>query len=365
MRPDRLTLVEGVYAAIDTETGEVHTLEEVVARLPWRANRLAPSEPRMPAHEYAVLVGHTAQEVRDWNVVAFLIDHHAAAYLAYFRLYQLATRYLDFEEHRYWRCHIGARWFVNRAGFDEPVRRVDEGARPIPGSGWGAKYPYYLQGRATANGPGKLEDGYGRTPRPTWILPALRACSSSAVRPSHEPGGEMGFSRAGGNGSRRSHQSVRLDRFEPVVNAVLAVFVVQRQPHLAHLELLRPDVDVRSDRERHWRFDPANTLASGRVLSTGYVKVNAVWVLHGGDPNGCSSSSARPCAMPAADSGCARSLPGHAARVARSRARVNPASGPLPRACLWAHGEAPGAPPGVGLAPGFPPYSRGMGQDLA
>lgn len=107
---DRLRLVEDdTYAVIDTETGELFRMEEVVARLPWRANRLAPREPRMPPHEYVVLVRRTAQEMRDCNALGFLIDHHPAAYDAYFRLYQWPSRYLDWEDHRHWRSRIGNR----------------------------------------------------------------------------------------------------------------------------------------------------------------------------------------------------------------------------------------------------------------
>ncbi len=142
MHLNQLALVPDSYAAIDTATGERFEFVEAAERLRWRWNRLAPSEPRMPRHCYVVLVGLTAEETRAARVLEFVIEKHPAAYDAYFRLYQWASRYLEpGDGFRYWRSRIGERPFVNRAlpEDSEPVRRVDEGAKPIPRDQWHAE----------------------------------------------------------------------------------------------------------------------------------------------------------------------------------------------------------------------------------
>ena len=183
MHLNQLALVPDSYAAIDTATGERFEFVEAAERLRWRWNRLAPSEPRMPRHCYVVLVGLTAEETRAARVLEFVIEKHPAAYDAYFRLYQWASRYLEpGDGFRYWRSRIGERPFVNRAlpEDSEPVRRVDEGAKPIPRDQWHAKYAHYRQG-----------DGYGEW---TWEAggwvwkdgesqdPRLSPTSSSSMR---------------------------------------------------------------------------------------------------------------------------------------------------------------------------------------
>lgn len=148
------------YGAIDHHTGEIHDFQSLAAQLPWRDNSLAPHEPRMPAHQYIVVNGLGPGEKEVARMLAFVIDNHRESYLAYFRGYRFATRYLETGDGlRYWESRLRRVWFLNRCRLDscEPPRRLDEGAKPIPPEEWGARYPYWPQG--SAYGDWKHEQG--------------------------------------------------------------------------------------------------------------------------------------------------------------------------------------------------------------
>jgi hypothetical protein len=142
------------FTVVDQVTGELFHMRDAVAKLPWRSNIVPPDATpaqrrcHMPPHQYVAIVGLTEEQNRAAVVLEVILDNHPAAYLAYFRLYQSPMRYLEWEGRRYFRTKLGPTWFVNRARFEdaEPPRRVDEGARPIPKSQWGAKHNWYVQG---------------------------------------------------------------------------------------------------------------------------------------------------------------------------------------------------------------------------
>lgn len=129
----RLT-VDAQGRVVDVETGDVHDLEEAIAATRWVTAVKYP-----PPHQYAVL-GRTPMLA--WDVIATVIRHHPASYLAYFRGYQRPNRYLDLPGHRYWRTSSGGAGrrvthMINRCTYDsaEPPRRIDAGAVPIDWDG--------------------------------------------------------------------------------------------------------------------------------------------------------------------------------------------------------------------------------------
>ena len=126
----------------------MNEVADLAEKLPWRNNVLAPREPRMPPHQYVVLGDLNGPELEACRLLEGIIDHHPEAYLAYFRGYQHATRYLEAGDLRYWRSRLRGKWFVNRARVDscEAPRRVDQGAGPITPEEWGAKHPWWPQG---------------------------------------------------------------------------------------------------------------------------------------------------------------------------------------------------------------------------
>lgn len=133
------------YAVIDRKTEERHEFEELVNRLPWKHNNLAPHEPRMPPHEYVL---ESWCDPVSFHRVRFIIRNHPESFDAYFRAYQRPMRYLEVGDRRYSPTAIGEKRFLNRCWIDsvEPPRRVDEGGEPIPLEEWGAEKPYWPRG---------------------------------------------------------------------------------------------------------------------------------------------------------------------------------------------------------------------------
>lgn len=143
----------------DVLSGFMHSADSLIGSLRWRHNDLAPHEPRMPPHEYALKQWFSGEQLRAFDLLSFLIRNHPESFDAYFRAYRYPTRYLVLGELRYWFSALGSKFFLNRARVDstEPVRRVDEGATRIELEQWGAQQAYWPEG--SGYGEWKREDG--------------------------------------------------------------------------------------------------------------------------------------------------------------------------------------------------------------
>ena len=121
MPPPRFEYVDP--RTVRGEDGHDYDVAEAIDALPW-VSQTCPSMP----HQYAVLF-----KSPDW--AWFVLDAmvragNPASYRAYFRGYQSANRYWEAPDGlRYWRTGI----MLNRCEPDsvEPLRRVDDGAKPI------------------------------------------------------------------------------------------------------------------------------------------------------------------------------------------------------------------------------------------
>lgn len=136
------------YAVIDLSTEDRHEFAELADKLRWRWNDFPPHEPRMPPHQYVDCHKLSPDDVPLARMLLFIIAEHPESYRAYFRGYQTPTRYLETGDGwRYWQAWIGCSSpHRQRIDASELVRRVDQGAKPIPPEEWGAKYPYWPSG---------------------------------------------------------------------------------------------------------------------------------------------------------------------------------------------------------------------------
>ena len=119
-----MTALEIVDArTVRDEHGECHDVFEAVDALPW-------------VHQLCTLMPHDYAHQRQSDPLAYavvermLTASNPETYRAYFRGYQTPMRYWEAPDgRRYWLT----KFMINRCWPDsvEPVRRVDEGAKPI------------------------------------------------------------------------------------------------------------------------------------------------------------------------------------------------------------------------------------------
>ena len=172
---------------VNSDTGEEYDVSDVIARLPWQAQKGANTKwedypPYMPPHEFVVF---GMCYFAEWDLLYFVCTKHPASYLGFFRGYQSPMRYLEFGDgYRYWPSAQRGVMMLNRCRLDsvEPPRRKDQGARPIKPKEWCAP-PWLPQGngwpeRYLKKNP-KLAREIGRPVEQTERPNRIKLCSDS------------------------------------------------------------------------------------------------------------------------------------------------------------------------------------------